>query len=443
LDIESLEASLQAAAARAVELAQSCGATQSEAGASGDEGLSVTARMGELESVERELNRGIGITVYRNGSKGTASTTELSDDAIEATVGKALSIAEHTAADEHAGLAPAELMGRAGADLDLFHPWDIDVAGATELALQTEQSARDVDRRIENSEGATISTECGYRAYANSHGFVGGHATSSHAISCSVIARGEGGLERDYWWSSARCADDLSAGREVGRRAAERAVARLGSRQIDTCRVPVVYPPELARGLLAHFVAAIRGASLYRRASFLLDSAGTQIFPEYVSIEEQPHLPRAFGSAVFDGDGVETRARLLIDSGTLTGYVLSAYSARRLGLQTTGNAGGVHNLCVAPTGGALEEIIAGLDRAFVVGELLGQGANIVTGDYSRGAAGFWVERGAIAYPVSEVTIAGHLSDMFSRIDVVGSDVDPRGVIRTGTIVVAEMTVAGG
>lgn len=442
MDIDSIETSLTETAARAVELAQSLGATQSEAGASADEGLSVTVRMGELESVERQINRGIGITVYRQGRKGTASTTEINERAIEATVAKALSIAEHTAVDEHSGLAPEELMGAAEADLDLYHPWDIDVDTARALALEAETVARDEDSRIENSEGATVSTESGFRAYANSHGFVGGHATSSHAVSCSVIASQNGQLERDYWVTSARCAEELEAGSAVGRRAAQRALARLGSRQIKTCRVPVVYPAELARGLFGHFIAAISGSSLYRRASFLLDSVGRQIFPAFVTIEEQPHIRRGFGSAAFDGDGVETRPRTLVDAGKLTGYVLSAYSARRLGMQTTGNAGGVHNLVVSANGEDFAGIIANLERGFVVGELLGQGVNVVTGDYSRGAAGFWVENGAIEHAVSEVTIADNLSDIFSKIEVVGPDVDTRGVVRTGAVLVGEMTVAG-
>ena len=442
MNIDSLEASLKDTAARTVELAQSLGAEQSEVGVSADEGLSITVRMGELESVERQLNRGIGITVYCAGSKGTASTTEFSDAAIETTVRKALSIASYTAADEHAGLAPAELMGQAEAALDLYHPWSIDVESGSDLALAAEQAARDSDSRIQNSEGATLSSESGYRAYANSHGFVGGHASSTHVLSCSVIAASDGELERDYWVSSARAAEELEAPEAVGRRAAERALARLGSRQIKTCRVPVVYPAELARGLFSHCIAAIRGSSLYRRASFLLDAAGNQVFPDFVSIDEQPHLPRAFGSAAFDADGVETRPRKLIDSGVLTGYVLGAYSARRLGLQTTGNAGGVHNLIVTPSAGELSEVIGALERAFVVGELLGQGVNIVTGDYSRGAAGFWVENGAITHAVSEVTIAGNLADIYSRIEAIGSDVDYRGVIRTGCVVVGEMTVAG-
>jgi PmbA protein len=399
--------------------------------------------MGDIESVERHANRGIGITVFCAGSKGSASTTEFSDAAIEAAVRKAISIASYTEADEHAGLADAALMGSADVELDLYHPWAIEVDAARELALEAEDAARSSDARIANSEGATVSTDCGYRAYANSHGFVGGQASSSHALSCSVIASSDDQLERDYWVTTARTSSALESAQAVGLRAAGRATARLGSRQIKTARVPVVYPAELARGLLGHCIAGIRGTSLYRRASFLLDSIGKQIFPEWVTIEELPHLPRAFGSATFDGDGVQTQARTLVDAGRLTGYVLSAYSARRLGMHTTGNAGGVHNLVVHPTGGDLAEIIGGLDRAFVVGELLGQGVNIVTGDYSRGAAGFWVENGEIVHPVNEVTIAGNLGEIFSAIELIGSDVDTRGVIRTGSILVGEMTVAGG
>jgi len=443
LEINALEKSLQATAARTVELAQSLGATQSEVGVSADEGLSVTVRMGEIESVERHANRGIGITVYCDGSKGTASTSEFADAAIESTVRKALSIASYTESDSHAGLADPERIGQADVALDLYHPWDIDVETARTMALEAEDAARSADRRIQNSEGANVSTDAGYRAYANSQGFVGGHATSSHALSCSVIAAENDELERDYWVTSARTSTELEAAAAVGLRSAQRATARLGAQQIQTCRVPVVYPAELARGLLGHCISAISGTSLYRRASFLLDSIGTQVFPDFVTIEELPHLPRAFGSAAFDGDGVRTQSRTLVDAGQLTGYVLSAYSARRLGLETTGNAGGVHNLTVQPNAGDLAEIIAGLDRGFVVGELLGQGVNIVTGDYSRGAAGFWVEKGEIVYPVNEVTIAGNLAEIYPSIELIGSDMDARGVIRTGSVLVGEMTVAGG
>jgi PmbA protein len=442
LDINALETAMKDAATGAVELARSLGASQSEAGASADEGLSVTVRMGEIESVERHASRGIGITVYCDGRKGTASTSELSESSIDATVRKALSIASHTEADAHAGLADAELMGSADAPLDLYHPWDLDVDAAGEIALEAEDAARGADDRIENSEGANVSTDVGYRAYANSHGFSGGHATSSHSISCSVIAAEDDELERDYWVSSARASTDLESARSVGLRSAERAVARLGAQQIKTCQVPVVYPAELARGLLGHLISAISGSSLYRRASFLLDSIGRQIFPDFVTIEEEPHLPRAFGSAQFDSDGVQTHARTLIDAGKLTGYVLSAYSARRLKMQTTGNAGGIHNLVVGSTGGDLSEIISSMDKGFVVGELLGQGVNTVTGDYSRGAAGFWVERGEIVHAVNEVTIAGNLADIYSAIELIGSDTDTRGVIRTGSVLVGEMTVAG-
>lgn len=442
MDKNALESSLKEVAVRTVELAQKLGATQTEVGTSADEGLGVTVRMGDIESVERHANRGIGITVYCDGSKGSASTTEFSDASIDATVRKALSIASYTESDKDAGLADSELMGSAEAELDLYHEWNLEVDAATELALEAEDAARGADARISNSEGATVSTDCGYRAYANSHGFVGGHATSSHALSCSVIAGGEDELERDYWVSSARAPDDLMAAADVGKKAAERATARLGSQQVATCKVPVIYPAELARGLLGHCVSAVSGRSLYRRASFLLDSIGRQLFPEFVSIEEQPHLPRAFGSALFDGDGVQTRSRQLIEAGRLTGYVLSAYSARRLGMATTGNAGGIHNLIVEPNAGDLSSMIRDIKQGFVVGELLGQGVNIVTGDYSRGAAGFWVEDGEITGPVSEVTIAGSLADIYSSIELIGSDVDTRGVIRTGSVLVGAMTVAG-
>ena len=442
MNVDGLKESLQDCAAHAIELAQSLGATQSEVGVNTDEGLSVTVRMGELESVERHKNRGLGITVYKDGRKGSASTTDLSRHSVEAVVRKALSIAAHTVRDEFAGLAPAEAMAQSTPDLDLYHPWEIDVARAESVAREAEDAARGADSRIQNSEGATLSTDAAYRVYANSHGFVGGYASSSHAISCSVVAQDDAGLERDYWVTSARSSDELDRPETVGERAARRAVARLGSRQLTTRTVPVLYPAEIGRGLFGHLVAAISGTSQYRRSSFLLDAAGTQIFPEFVNIEERPHIPRAFGSAAFDSDGVATQPRTLIDHGTLTGYVLSAYSARRLGLTTTANAGGIHNLLVAPTAGTQAEIVSGLDRVFVVGELLGQGVNTVTGDYSRGAAGFWVERGETIHPVSEVTIAGNLRDVFSNISAIGSDVDVRGTIRSGCVLIEGMTVAG-
>jgi PmbA protein len=442
LDPSELGSSLRASAAHAIDLARSLGATQSEVAATADEGLTVTVRMGEIESVERHGNRGLGITVYRDGSKGSASTTDFSAAGIDAVVRKALSIAGFTEADTYAGLADAALMATDSIDLDLFHPWPLDVAAAEALALRTENAARGRDARIANSEGASVATETAYRVYANSHGFIGGYPYSAHSISCSIVAKNDAGLERDYWVTSARVPTALEPPEHVGHVAADRALRRLGSRQIATRTVPVLYPPELARGLFGHLVSAIRGTSQYRRASFLLDAKGEQLFPASIDIDEDPHIPRAFGSVAFDSDGVATRPRRLVDAGRLTGYVLSAYSARRLGLVTTANAGGIHNLSVAPTAGTQQEILAGLDRVFVVGELLGQGVNTVTGDYSRGAAGFWVEHGEIVHAVSEVTIAGNLREMYQNIAAVGSDVDTRGVVRCGSVLIDAMTVAG-
>jgi len=442
MELAALRESLASAAVQAVELARQLGADQAEAGASHDEGLSVTVRMGEIESVERQRDRGLALTVYCEGRKGSASTNDFSRASVESTVRKALSIASFTAPDQYAGLADAELMAQSPPDLALYFPWDIDVEAAAALALRAENAARAVDARIENSEGATVSTGGGHRVYANSHGFVGGYPTSTHSTSVSVVAKAGGNLERDYWYTVSRAPETLEAPESVGRQAAERAVQRLGARQIKTRAMPVIFPAELARGLFGHLIGAIRGTAQYRRASFLLGAAGEQIFPSFVTVDEDPHLPRAMASAPFDAEGVATRPRTLVDGGVLKGYMLSSYSARRLGMQTTGNAGGSHNLIVRPTAGPLAELIAGSDRAFVVGELLGQGVNLVTGDYSRGAAGFLVERGAIVHPVNEVTIAGNLREMFAGIRAIGSDVDVRGGVRCGSVLVEGLTVAG-
>jgi PmbA protein len=288
-----------------------------------------------------------------------------------------------------------------------------------------------------------VSSGVSQRVYANSHGFVGGYPTSSYSTSCSVVAKSDTSLERDYWYTVSRSPDDLETPESVGAQAARRAVQRLDARQISTRKVPVIYPAELAKGLFGHLVAAIRGTAQYRRASFLLDAVGKQVMPAFIDIDEDPFIPRALASAPFDAEGVTTRQRRLVAGGVLQGYVLSSYSARRLGLPTTANAGGAHNLLVKPTAGSLEDLIAGCDQAFVVGELLGQGVNTVTGDYSRGAAGFWVERGAIVHPVNEVTIAGNLTDLFREIKAVGSDIDVRGTVRCGSVLVEGLTLAGG
>ena len=433
---------LESTASEAVDLARRLGADQAEAGISHDEGFSVTVRLGELESVERQRDRGLAVTVYRGGRKGSASTVDYSSAAVEQTVRKAMSIAEFTAEDEYAGLADAELLARELPDLDLYHPWEIDIAEAERLALRAEDAARGADERITNSEGATVSTGGGVRAYANSHGFCAGYPASGHTLSCSVVAAQDGSLERDYWYTSSRVPDELEAPETVGKTASTRTTRRLGARQLSTRSVPVVFPAELARGLFGHLVGAITGSSQYRRASFLLDAAGEQLFPEFMEIREDPFIPRAMGSAAYDNEGVATRRRTLVEEGVLQGYVLSSYSARRLGTQTTGNAGGVRNLIVAPNGGSLEALLGECPQAFLVGELLGQGVNTVTGDYSRGAAGFWVEDGVIVHAVHEVTLAGNLRNIFMGIRRVGSDVDTRSGIRCGSVLVEGMTVAG-
>jgi len=442
VDGNETRVSLEGLAVDAVRVARKLGADQAEAGASFEEGLSVTVRLGELESVERQRDRGLAVTVYCENRKGSASTADFAARSVEETVRKALSIARFTAADNFAGLADPERMAYGYPDLDLYHPWDIDVVAAEALAAETEAAARDFDARITNSEGATLSSGVAAQAYANSHGFAGGYLTSSHSLSCSVVAEQAGALERDYWFTFARDSGGLQEPAAVGRTAAERAVRRLGAKQIATCRLPVIYPPHLARGVIGHLIAAIRGTSQYREATFLLGALGKKVLADVVDIDERPQLPGAVGSAPYDNEGVATQSRKLVDKGVLEGYVLSSYSARRLGLATTGNAGGVHNLIVTPTVDRLDTLLTAHPRCFLVGELLGQGVNIVTGDYSRGAAGFIVEHGQIVEPVHEVTIAGNLRELLQRIEAVGPDVDYRGTVRCGSLLVEAMTIAG-
>ncbi len=442
MNAHEVQQSLQVTAEEAVKTARTLGADQVEAGVSYGEGLSVTVRMGELESVERQRDRSLAITVYVGGCKGSASTAQFSSAAIEEIARKALSIASFTSKDQYAGLADEQLMAQELPDLDLYRPWELPVEAAEELARRAEDVARATDKRIKNSEGASVSTGGGVQVYANSHGFCGGYATTNHSLSCGVIAESDNALERDYWLTIARNSDLLETPEQVGAKAAHRTLRRLGARQISTRQVPVVYPAELAAGLFGHFIGAIRGTSQYRKASFLLDACGDQIFPKFVDIDEDPFIPGAMGSAPFDDEGVATRPRKLIDSGVLQGYILASYSARRLGLQTTGNAGGVHNLVVKPTTGSLDQLLRDCPQVFLVGELLGQGVDMVSGDYSRGAAGFWVEHGEIVFPVHEVTIAGNLKELFQGIRAVGSDVDLRGTIRCGSVLVEGLTVAG-
>ena len=426
----------------ALEEARTLGATQAEAAVSVDVGLSVSARLGEVETVEYQRDRGMGVTVYFGTRKGTASTTDLSPTALRETVGKACSIARFTAEDPCAGLPDPDTLATEIPNLDLAHPWDITPEQACQMAIECEAAAMAVDPRITNSEGAGVSSHRGLRAYGNSLGFLAAYPGTVHSVSCAVLGVEGEEMERDYWYSTARDWRELEGVASVGRRSGERAVRRLGARKLSTMKVPVLFSPDVARGLVGHFVGAIRGGSQYRRASFLLDAAGQRVFPDWFAISERPHLPKALASAPFDHEGVATRDRELVAGGVLTGYLLGTYSARKLGLRTTGNAGGAHNLIVAGRGRDFDGMLALLDRGLLVTELMGQGVNGVTGDYSRGATGFWVEGGRIAYPVHEVTVAGNLKDMYRAIVDVGADVDVRGGIRTGSILIEQMTIAG-
>jgi PmbA protein len=426
----------------ALEEARAERADQAEVGVSVDTGLSVTVRLGEVDTLEYQRDRGLGVTVYFDHRKGSASTADLRREAIREAVLKACSIARFTAADECAGLADAELMAREQPDLELSHPWDISPEASIELARSCEAAALAVDERVRNSEGASLGTHRGLRVYGNSHGFIGGFGSTSHSVSCAVVASEGDEMQRDYWYTSARDWRELENAEHVGRESARRTVARLGSRKLGTRRAPVMFTPEMARGFFGHFLTAIRGGSQYRRSSFLLGAAGQQVFPPFLQIAERPHIPKAMASSAFDNEGVATRDRELVKDGILQGYILSAYSARKLGLQTTGNAGGVHNLLISHGAEDQKALLRRMDTGLLVTELMGQGVNTLTGDYSRGASGFWVERGELQYPVHEITIAGNLREMLLGVVAVGNDVDLRGAVRTGSVLLGEMTIAG-
>lgn len=426
-----------------LERARALGATQAEVSCSEERGLDVNVRLGEVETVESTRDRGIAVTVYFGQRKGSASTADLQPASLEATVAQACAIARHTEDDAAAGLADAALMAREFPDLDGWHPWALQADQAVDLALACEAAGREADARVSNSDGASASTATSLSVYANSHGFIGRDRSSHHSIGCALIAGQGDGMQRDGWYSSALAREDLQDAAAIGRRAAERTVARLQPRSMATAQMPVLYAPEVSRSLIGSLLGAVSGGALYRRASFLLDSVGTQIFPDWFAIDERPLLRRGLRSSAFDGDGVATRNSALVADGVLQRYVLGAYSARKLGLQTTGNSGGVYNLQVRPSVDAgLVELARQMGEGLLVTELMGQGVNAVTGDYSRGAGGFRVENGEIQYPVDGITIAGNLKDMFSRIEAVGSDIDPRSHIHVGSILVGRMTVAG-
>jgi PmbA protein len=413
-----------------------------EAGVNFDAGLSVAVRLGETETLEFNRDRVLGLTVYFDHRKGTATTADFGPDSIEATVRAACDVARYTSEDPCAGLADADRLARDVPDLDLYHPWDLGPEQAILLAKECEAAARAVDARIDNSEGATVASYAGLRIKANSLGFQGSYRTSYHSISCSVIGRQGEEMQRDYWSSAARARAGLESPAGIGRKAGVRTVRRLGTRRLSTRTAPVIIAAESAGSLFGHFINAISGSSLYRKSSFLLDHLGKQVFPDFLRIHEQPRLPGGLGSAPYDSEGVTTQARDLVTGGILQGYVLNSYAARKLGMQTTGNAGGVRNLTIEPGAQDLDGLLREMGTGLLVTEFIGFGVNIVTGDYSRGAAGFWVENGEIAYPVDEITVAGNLRDMYRGIAAVGNDVDLRGNIRTGSVLIDHMMIAG-
>ena len=424
-----------------LKIATSLGADAAEAEVSLSIGQNVSVRMGDVENIEYNRDKGLSVTVYFGQQKGHASTSDLTVQALKDTVAAACNIAKYTAKDPFCGLADANFMAQEVIDLDLHHPWNLSVEEAIVIARECEAAALEVDARITNSEGASVSVGSGYFAYSNTHGFTGGYPSSRHGISCSVIAEYEASMQRDYWYSTARAAVDLESAAAIGKKAGERTVRRLNTKKIKTCQVPVIFEATLASGLISTLINAISGGNLYRKSSFLLDSLGKQVASSLLNIVEDPHIKKGLASSPFDGEGVPTHTRQLVKDGVLQGYVLASYSARKLGLQTTGNAGGNHNLIVRSGVDDFAGLLRKMDRGLVVTELLGTGINMVTGDYSRGATGFWVENGVILHPVEEITIAGNMTEMLKMIVGIGTDVLVQGSKQVGSILIERMTVA--
>jgi len=441
-DVDALAAPLRDVVELALAEAGRLGASSAEADASLSQGLSVNARLGDVETIEHNRDKSLSVSVYFGQRSGAATTSDMSEAAVAATVKAACDIARLTAEDDCGGLADAAEMAREFPELDLWHPWGPTAEEALTMAIECEDAARATSPRITNSEGATVNSHEGIGIYANTHGFRGTRYGTRHSLSCAVIASDEQGMERDYWYSIVRDRRALQAAREVGEIAARRSLQRLGARQLGTRQAPVIFEAPVASSLLSHFVSAVNGGNLYRRSSFLIDHLGKQVFPAHVTLAERPHAPGRLASANFDSEGVATRERDIVHAGILEGYVLNSYAARKLGLRTTGNAGGVHNLEISHGDQGLDELLRQVGRGLLVTELIGFGVNTVTGDYSRGAAGFWIENGEIAYPVSEITIAGNLRDMFLAVEAVGNDTLQRGPICTGSIVIGNMTIAG-
>ena len=434
-------AALQRAAEMVLEQAKKQGSTASEAGVSHSTGLSVTVRHGDVETLEYNNDTSLGLTVYFGDSKASASTSDLSEQAIKDAVTAACGIAKHTEADQSAGLADKALMATDFPDLSTYHPWDINAEQAIELATECEQAGFDVDTRISNSEGGSVSSHQGERIYANSHGFMGSSTGTRHSLSCTLISEDSNGMQRDYWYDLVRDARDLASAKSIGQRAAENTLSRLNPQTVPTGSYPVVFAADIAPSLFGQFISAIRGGALYRQSSFLIDHLGKQIFPEFMHIHEQPHLIKGLGSATFDSEGVSTTPRDIIRDGVLQGYVLDSYSARKLNMTTTGNAGGVHNLTIEHNDIGFDAMLKQMGTGVLVTETMGMGVNIVTGDYSQGAAGFWIENGEIQHAIDEFTIASNLRDMFMGIQAVANNIETRSSTRTGAVWIDNMMVA--
>lgn len=427
---------------QALKIAKKEGASEAEVMANTSHGYSVSVRLGEVDTLEYHRDNGVDITVYIDQCQGSTSTTDISPKAVEEAVKKACLIAKNTGSDPCHGLAEQKLLAKKQENLDLYFPWDIDVNQAITLAQQCEEAGRQFNPKITNSEGASVSNYEGYFIYGNSLDFIGGYRSSRHSIQCLLLAEESNHKERDYEFSMARDPKDLLSPQWIGEEAARKTIARLNAKKLSTRQTPVVFAPRLAMGLIGNFITAIKGSNIYRQSSYLLNQLDQKIFPDFINITENPLIPKALGSAPFDNEGVQTVKRNVVEKGILKNYVLDSYSARKLGLQTTGNSGGVRNLEIMPTAGNLDELLKKMGTGLLVTEVMGQGVNIVTGDYSRGASGFWIENGQIAYPVHEITIAGNLKDMFLNLAAVGNDVDKRGNIWSGSLLIESMTVAG-
>ncbi|HPE62307.1 MAG TPA: metalloprotease PmbA [Thiolinea sp.] len=439
---KALGATFQTLAQDFLKAAKAKGATAAEIGIDKGTGLSVAVRLGEVDKLQYHRDQGASVTVYFGHKKGFASSGDLSPQALADTLEAACNIARYTAEDEYNGLADPDLMARDIPDLALYHPWDVDAERAIAMALETEQAARGHDPRIVNSEGADVDSYAGLGIYANSNGFSGVTSSTRHTVSCAVVGQEGSSMQRDYWYSSHCRPDRLESPAAIGTRAAERTLRRLNGRSLSTREVPVLYVPELAKGLVGTLVSGISGGALYRKATFLLDSLGQPIFPDFVQLSERPHLKCTLGSRAYDAEGVATFDREIVADGRIQGYFLGSYSARKLGMQTTASASGASNLILHDTGQDWNGMLAALGTGLMVTELIGSGINMITGDYSRGAAGFWVENGEIRYPVEEITIAGNLREMFHNIQAIGNDVDLRGRIQSGSVLIGRMTVAG-